>query len=174
MVYAGFWKRLAAAWIDCLVSMAIWTIYIYISGFLFVDQLVESAIAELHMDLTALNERINDINAESLGYGLVFSLGMTWIYYAVSEASRIQGTLGKLAVGIKVTDLNGNRIGLFRASGRYFAKYISATIIGIGYVMVAFTKRKQGLHDMMAGCLVIRQDVVTPDSDKNREDRTVD
>lgn len=174
MVYAGFWKRLAAAWIDCLVSLAIWMIYGYISGFLFVDQLVESAIAELHMDPTALKERINDINADSLEYGLVFSVGMTWIYYAVFEASRIQGTLGKLAVGIKVTDLHGNRIGFFRASGRYFAKYISATIIGIGYLMAAFTKRKQGLHDMMAGCLVIRQDATMPDSNENREDRTAD
>lgn len=163
MVYAGFWKRLAAAWIDCLASMAIWMIYGYISGFLIVDQLVESAIAELHVDPTALNERLNDINAESLGYGLVFSLGMTWIYCAVFEASRIQGTLGKLAVGIKVTDMHGNRIGFFRASGRYFAKCFSATIIGIGYVMVAFTKRKQGLHDMMAGCLVISRDT-DPDS----------
>lgn len=158
MVYAGFWKRLAAAWIDCLVSMAIWMIYGYISGFLFVDQLIESAIAELHMDPTALKEKINDIHAESLGYGLVFSVGMTWIYYAVFEASRKQATLGKLAVGIKVTDVHGKRIGFGKASGRYFSKFISATIIGIGYLMAAFTKRKQGLHDMMAGCLVISQD----------------
>ena len=73
-----------------------------------------------------------------------------------------------MAVGIKVTDLHGNRIGFGRASGRYFGKFISAMIIGIGYVMAAFTKRKQGLHDMMAGCLVIRQDAATPDSNKGQ------
>ena len=113
-------------------------------------------------------------NIDSLIFGTVLWLAIAWIYFAVFEASRKQGTLGKLAVGIKVTDLNGNRIGFGRASGRYFGKYISATIIGIGYLMAAFTKRKQGLHDLMAGCLVVRQDAATPDSNESREDRTAD
>ena len=70
------------------------------------------------------------------------------------ESSATQGTLGKMALGIIVTDLNGNRISFRQATGRYFAKSISNLLLGIGYLMVFFTKRKQGLHDIMAKCLV--------------------
>jgi uncharacterized RDD family membrane protein YckC len=61
-----------------------------------------------------------------------------------------------MALGIIVTDLEGRRIGFGRATGRYFAKILSALILGIGFLMVAFTQRKQGLHDMIAGTLVVR------------------
>jgi Tfp pilus assembly major pilin PilA len=80
-----------------------------------------------------------------------------WLYYAAMESSSAQATLGKLALGVKVTDLTGNRIGFGRATGRYFAKIISGLALGIGYVMVAFTQRRQGLHDMIAGTLVVRR-----------------
>jgi uncharacterized RDD family membrane protein YckC len=60
-----------------------------------------------------------------------------------------------MALGIKVTDLSGERIGFGKATGRYFGKIISGLILLIGYIMVAFTEKKQGLHDMMAGCLVV-------------------
>jgi uncharacterized RDD family membrane protein YckC len=58
--------------------------------------------------------------------------------------------------GLKVTDLYGNRISFERATGRHFAKILSAMILCIGYLMVAFTERKQGLHDLLAGTLVRR------------------
>lgn len=74
------------------------------------------------------------------------------------ENSATQGTLGKLALGIKVTDLNGRRIGFGRATGRHFGKFISTLTLLIGYIMVAFTQKKQGLHDMMAGCLVVNRE----------------
>jgi uncharacterized RDD family membrane protein YckC len=73
------------------------------------------------------------------------------------ESSGSQGTLGKMAVGIKVTDLYGNRIGFGKATGRFFGKIISFFILLVGYLMVAFTQKKQGLHDMMAGCLVVNK-----------------
>jgi uncharacterized RDD family membrane protein YckC len=72
------------------------------------------------------------------------------------ESSSYQGTLGKMIFGLKVTDLYGNRISFERATGRNFAKILSAMILGIGYLMVAFTERKQGLHDLLAGTLVRR------------------
>jgi len=56
--------------------------------------------------------------------------------------------------GMKVTDLNGNRISFARATGRHFAKWLSTLILWIGFIMVGFTDRKQGLHDMLAGTLV--------------------
>ena len=80
-----------------------------------------------------------------------------WLYYTLMESSRFQGTLGKMAVQIKVTDLDGNRISFGQATGRHFGKFLSAILLGIGFIMVAFTEKKQGLHDVMAGCLVVRK-----------------
>jgi uncharacterized RDD family membrane protein YckC len=72
------------------------------------------------------------------------------------ESSAKQATVGKMALGIIVTDLDGRRIGFGRATGRYFAKILSALTLGIGFLMAGFTERKQALHDMVASCLVIR------------------
>ncbi len=86
--------------------------------------------------------------------GLVSTL-VGWGYFAGMESSGRQATLGKSAMGLVVTDLNGQRISFLRATGRYFAKILSALILFIGYIMAAFTARKQGLHDMLAGTLVL-------------------
>jgi uncharacterized RDD family membrane protein YckC len=78
-----------------------------------------------------------------------------WLYFAGLESSARQATLGKSVLGIYVTDLDGNRISFLRATGRYFAKFISAIILMIGFIMAAFTPRKQALHDMIASTLVL-------------------
>jgi len=88
--------------------------------------------------------------------GFVFSSCASWIYEAAMESSAKQATLGKMALGLKVTDVEGRRISFARATGRHFAKYISGMILLIGYIMAGFTARKQALHDMIAGTLVIR------------------
>jgi uncharacterized RDD family membrane protein YckC len=80
-----------------------------------------------------------------------------WLYFALMESSSKQGTLGKMALSIMVTDVNGNRITFGRATGRYFGKFLSGLILYIGYIMVAFTEKKQGLHDMIAGTLVVNK-----------------
>jgi uncharacterized RDD family membrane protein YckC len=72
------------------------------------------------------------------------------------ESSSRQATVGKMTLGLKVTDLAGRRISFARASGRYFAKYVSSMTLLIGYIMAGFTERKQALHDIIAGTLVIR------------------
>ncbi|MDD3653605.1 MAG: RDD family protein [Desulfotomaculaceae bacterium] len=92
-----------------------------------------------------------------LGYeiGNVTGFVIGWLYFALMESSSSQGTLGKMAIGIKVTDLNGNKPTFGRATVRYFGKIISSLIIMLGYVMAGFTKKKQALHDIMAGCLVV-------------------
>lgn len=87
----------------------------------------------------------------------VADLVVPWLYYAGMESSAQQATLGKLAVGMKVTDLTGRRISFLRATGRYFAKLISALTLCIGYAMVAFTARRQALHDKIAETLVVRR-----------------
>ncbi len=70
------------------------------------------------------------------------------------ESSGCQATLGKMAWGICVTDLDGKRISFGRATGRYFGKILSGLIIFFRYFMISFTRQKQALHDMMAGTLV--------------------
>ncbi len=87
-----------------------------------------------------------------VGFGLGFFGG--WLYEALLTSSSLQATLGKLILGLRVTDLQGQRVSFGRATARHFAKYLSAAILGIGYLMVAFTERKQGLHDIIAGTLV--------------------
>lgn len=78
-----------------------------------------------------------------------------WLYFAYMESSTSQATFGKQAMGIYVTDINGQRISFLRASGRYFAKILSGLILFIGYIMAAFTARKQALHDLLASTLVL-------------------
>lgn len=125
--YAGFWRRFAA-WI---IDLFAWFIASFIIG----------------------------IIVPMLGYIFFIFFGwiLVWIYFAAFESSGRQATLGKMALGIIVTDLNGNRISFGRASGRYFAKIISSAILLIGYLMAGFTEKRQALHDMMAGCLVIKK-----------------
>jgi len=82
---------------------------------------------------------------------------LNWLYYALLESSAWQATLGKKALGLEVTDLEGRRISFGRATGRFFAKMISALILWIGFIMAGFTEKKQALHDMIAGTLVIRK-----------------
>ncbi len=96
----------------------------------------------------------------TLGFSPVNSffanLVVGWLYYAGFESSSYQATWGKQALGMKVTDLKGKRISFGQASGRHFAKYLSMLILFIGFLMVAFTEKKQGLHDQLAGTLVIK------------------
>jgi uncharacterized RDD family membrane protein YckC len=79
-----------------------------------------------------------------------------WLYFALMESSSMQATLGKMICNLRVTDLHARRISFGRATGRYFAKWLSAAILCIGFLMIGFTDRKQGLHDMIAGTLVMR------------------
>lgn len=88
-------------------------------------------------------------------FSAILSIVVAWIYYATLESSERQATLGKSVVGLHVTDMIGNRISFSLATGRHFAKYVSCIILCIGFIMVAFTKKKQGLHDLMAGTLVV-------------------
>jgi uncharacterized RDD family membrane protein YckC/Tfp pilus assembly major pilin PilA len=91
-----------------------------------------------------------------------------WIYKAGFESSPRQASLGKRALGIKVTTENGERIGFGRATARFFAQIFSYMFLAIGYFMAAFTPRRQALHDYIAGTLVTRRDA-TPEEIKASE-----
>ena len=146
--YAGFWNRVAAAIVDGIITMVV---SLVILGPVFVFILFSGAGRLGDPDeMQTLFPVIQVVN------NLVSLVG-GWLYYALMESSRFQGTLGKMAVQIKVTDLEGNRISFGRATGRYFGKIVSGLTLFIGFIMVAFTEKKQGLHDIMAGCLVVKK-----------------
>ena len=84
-------------------------------------------------------------------------IAVIWLYFAGMESSKFQGTLGKLAVGLKVTDLNGNGISFLRASARYFCGMLSWATAMVGFVIAAITNKKQALHDLLAGTLVLER-----------------
>lgn len=79
------------------------------------------------------------------------------VYCVVMEASPLQATLGKRALELAVTDKDGDRPSIARAIGRNLGKVLSEIILFIGFIMAGFTAKKQALHDMLAGCLVIRR-----------------
>lgn len=145
LAYAGFWNRFAAAVVDSVVGFLLLLILTFVLGLV-----LAAGTAAGEPDPETLGLLIQTV---SNFVGLVGG----WLYYALMESSRFQGTPGKMAIGIKVTDMAGNRIGFGRASGRYFGKILSALPLGLGYLMAAFTERKQGLHDLLAGCLVVRK-----------------
>jgi len=92
------------------------------------------------------------------GFGYIAGLVLNWLYFTLFESSKKQATPGKLALGIIVTDMDGNSITFGRANGRYWGKIVSSLILLIGYLMAAFTRKKQALHDIMADCLVINRE----------------
>jgi uncharacterized RDD family membrane protein YckC len=149
--YAGFWKRFVAAIIDGFV-LAIVNFVIFVPALGMLGLGMAGTDRDMGLDrspglLLAL------VGTWMLSAFAVFAAG--WLYFALMESSAKGGTLGKMALGIRVTDLNGNRISFARASGRYFGKIISAAILYIGFLMTAFTQQKQALHDIIAGCLVV-------------------
>ena len=89
--------------------------------------------------------------------GILIAIVGWWLYFALQESSPRQATLGKRALGIIVTDLHGERLTFARATGRFFAKYFSSILFGIGYIIAAFTARKQALHDLIASTLVVNK-----------------
>jgi len=106
--------------------------------------------------LLAIVSLITNILLNESAAGFVgFLVG--WFYFAGMESSARQATLGKSAMGLVVTGIDGNRISFLRATGRYFAKWLSAVILLIGYIMAAFTARKQALHDILASTLVLKR-----------------
>jgi uncharacterized RDD family membrane protein YckC len=141
--YGGFWIRVVAAIIDAIILRVV----VAPVGFIF------GGLGMAGM-MTGLPHR----GLRLFGGGLTFILLVfgSWLYEAFMESSSYQATLGKMIFGMKVTDLSGNRISFERATGRHFAKWLSGMILGIGYIMVGFTERKQGLHDLIAGTLVRR------------------
>lgn len=141
--HAGFWFRVLAAFIDAILCQ--------IASIVLVLPLAFALGASMASTATGA-----EIEAAGEGLGFVLGIVIQWLWFTIPESSGWQASPGKKLLGLKVTDENGERIGFGRANGRYWGKILSAMLLFIGFLMVAFTKKKQGLHDIMAGTLVVR------------------
>ncbi|HVS83751.1 MAG TPA: RDD family protein [Pyrinomonadaceae bacterium] len=138
--YAGFWIRFLAYFIDTLISCAVFFPVGIILGVI----IVASGSDPNSADMILLRLSTNGL-----------SIVAGWLYFSLCESSAWQGTVGKKVLGLRVTDLDGRRISFGRATGRHFSKILSGLILGIGFIMIAFSEKKQGLHDQIAGTLVL-------------------
>ena len=143
VVYAGFWKRVAANIIDSVVIGLVGGIIGAIIGG------VLGAVMGMGGGMGG-----GGFIAIQLITNLV-SIAITAGYYAWFHSSINRATLGKMAIGIKVVRTDGEAISFLRGIGRYFAFLLSSLILMIGLLMAAFTERKQGLHDMLCDTLVV-------------------
>jgi len=137
VVYSGFWRRVMAGVVDFAVC----------APFLYA---LEYAVGQTPFETPDW----------SPGYWTLqwVEIAIGWFYGALLESSRCQGTLGQQLLDVRVCDLSGRRVSFLRATGRHFAQYLSLFTLGIGFLMIAFTARKQALHDRLAGCLVVRRE----------------
>jgi uncharacterized RDD family membrane protein YckC len=133
--YGGFWLRVVAYIIDAIVlNIVLWLLTV-ITGLRLISYTATDHLEPLP---------------------ILAPLVVNWLYFALMESSQRGATIGKMALGLRVVTDQGQRLSFARATGRYFAKFISALILGIGFLMVAFTERKRGLHDMIASTLVVK------------------
>jgi uncharacterized RDD family membrane protein YckC len=146
--YGGFWRRFWAAVLDALIL-----------------QIVTVPMGLMMSVPTTAAIQSDNLTAEQLAaflsaYMMAAFVGClaNWLYCALMESSKWQATLGKIALGMKVTDLEGRRIGFGRASGRFFAKIVSSLTLFIGYLIQVFTERRQALHDLIAGTVIVRRE----------------
>ncbi|ABK98981.1 RDD family protein [Pelobacter propionicus] len=149
-VYAGFWIRFVATLIDFVILLIGETIILYIIVVIFG--------ITVHIIFGPL-DAAGYVNLKAIAKILCFITGiiLNWCYFTLLETSSKQATAGKVALGLIVTDLNGGRISSDEANRRYWGKYLSTIILCIGYIMAGLTQKKQALHDIMAGTLVIRK-----------------
>jgi uncharacterized RDD family membrane protein YckC len=133
--YGGFWARFVALVLDNAIVF-----FIMLAALLPMGIVVATVGMESMTDVVAW---------------LIVTF-VPFLYWPVLESSRWQATLGKRIMGLEVTDLDGNRLGFLRALLRSLAKIVSGIPFGIGFLIAAFTARKQALHDIIVKTLVVR------------------
>lgn len=158
-IYAGLGRRFIACIIDVimvillgLVTVAgfglfrgLQNLYFYVAQHIPAEQLTTEGTT---------GALIGSIIA---AYGIMLII-IPWLYFAGFESARSQATPGKVLMRLVVTDMEGQKPTFARTTLRFFSKFISTLIIFIGFIMIGFTEKHQGLHDKIAGCLVLLQD----------------
>lgn len=149
--YAGFWLRFLAHLIDHVI-LGIVAAPLF---FILVLPVILRVANDAERNQEPSPEMIIAILSSVFIYVVLAFVGQ-WLYEALLTSSSWQGTVGKRVLQLKVTDELGNRIGFGRATGRFFAKILSSMFFYVGFIMVGLADRKRGLHDMLAGTLVMR------------------
>jgi uncharacterized RDD family membrane protein YckC len=145
-LYAGFWRRLVAAILDQIV-LTVGRAFVY-------GAIVLMVYAGLY--LFEIKDQHTLIFAITGGCLWFLDIWLTWIYFALMESSSLKGTLGKLALGIRVYHRDQTRALTFEeATVRYFSKILSRMTLMVGYIMCAFSSRKQSLHDFVAKSVLV-------------------
>lgn len=149
--YAGFWIRFVAYIIDAIILSIV--NFVIVMPFL-------AALGFSAFNINSMNEdQVAEMMAYLTGAGLVIQgaqLVVGLLYFALMESSAKQGTIGKIALGLKVTDTAGARINFGQAALRYLGKIVSVMTLLIGFIIAAFHAKKQALHDMIAGTYVVK------------------
>lgn len=140
--YAGFWLRFVAIMIDSVIMSVVAGVFGGVFGFVW-------SLSGRHLTTP------EDLQT-FVAVCYLIEIPAIWLYFALCESSSWQATPGKKVFGLQVTTLDGERISFLRATGRFLGRILSGMICSMGYVMAGFTPKKQALHDMIAGCLVVR------------------
>lgn len=135
--FAGFWRRFATLWVDALVLF------------------FPTAIVRVILGGEVFGPDNPWTNPQALRWTVV-NLGLWWLYCAALESSAAQGTLGQQLLGLRVCDDRLGRISFLRATARFLAQWLSVFTCGLGYLVNLFTRRRQTLHDLVAGCVIAR------------------
>lgn len=137
--YGGFWRRLMAVLLDAILLY------------------FPAATVRVLMGLPAINTfSTMDADSTAAMTASVIELSIDWLYAALLIASSRRATLGMMVMDLQVCDVQGRRIGFLRATWRYFAQFLSLITAGLGYLMQLFTPRRQALHDLLSGTVVVR------------------
>jgi len=154
--YAGFWLRFVAVIIDGIIIGAVQFVAIMpILGIMGIGMADDIQNFDPSNQAEAMS-MVGSIMALA-GISQVIFLAVQTLYYAFMESSKYQASIGKMVLGLKVTDVSGNKIDFMKALIRNLSKIISSMILLIGYLMAAFTEKKQALHDMIANTLVVKK-----------------
>lgn len=153
--YAGFWLRFVALVIDGIIVGVAQSFIIVpilgVFGFNLANNLQDGDMSEA--------EAIGMVASimATMGTTILISSILAMLYYVLMETSKYQATVGKIALGLKVTDMNGEKLDVTKSLIRNLSKIISGLILYIGYIMAGFTDKKQALHDMIASTLVVKK-----------------
>jgi len=145
--YAGLWRRAAALAVDYIV---LYIVCLLIGGSIaFINEISWRPGAS--RDLRGAPYFV----AQLITFFILFIVN--WPYFTIFESSNLKATPGKLALGLAVSDLAGNKISFARANGRYWSKLLSVITFFVGFLLADITPKKQALHDIIAKTVVLRK-----------------
>jgi len=158
-IYAGLGRRFIACIVDVIFVIILGLVTVAGFGlFRGLQNLYFYAVQHVPADqLTVEGSTGALVGSIIAAYGIMLVI-VPWLYFAGFESARSQATPGKVLMRLVVTDMDGQKPTFARTTLRFFAKFISVLIVFIGFLMIGFTRNHQGLHDKIAGCLVLLQD----------------